>query len=286
MNKPLDTVPVPMRPDRPEVINLVGSGQYFELANGIQYDGLVGESCGARNLASGIVTFAPNTYLPYHTHPQSESITLLEGKAAVEVEGRHYTLGVLDNLVLPRGLAHQVSNISTSERAVFHVAFATETPTRTLVETRFSRQDMPGLSPGKAGAERLNWHQSAQWYEGGDRANFMDYFNSRLMPGIEMSGGYALFEPGGRLPCHIHDFDESICIIQGTATCVVDGRQYTMSNNATAFQPRGKCHYFINNSNEPMAMIWVYAGSLPERIEMSEAACTTIRKHGKSESDR
>jgi len=278
MNKPLDSVPLPMRPDRPEVINLASSGQSVDLAEGVQYVGLVGESCGARNLSSGIASFMPGAHLPYHEHPQSESITLLEGKAIVEVEGRRYTLSTLDNIVLPRGLAHQVANISNSKKALFHVAFATETPTRKLVETNFSRQDMPELSPGKPGTERLNWHQSAPWYEGGDRANFIDYFNSRLMPGIEMSGGYALFEPGGRLPCHIHDFDESICIIQGSATCVVDGRQYTMGNNATAFQPRGKCHYFINNTNEPMAMIWVYAGPLPERIEMCESACKTIRK--------
>jgi len=280
MNEPLDTVPLQMRPDRSEVVNLAGSSQPVDLADGVSFEGLVGESCGARGLSSGIVSFRPSARLPYHKHPQSESITLLEGTAMVEVEGRCYTLGVLDNIVVPRDMAHQVSNISASNRAVFHVAFATESPTRTLVTTSFPRQEMPELSPGKPGAERLNWHQSAQSYAGGDSANFIDYFNHRLMPGIEMSGGYALFEPGGRLPCHIHDFDESICIIQGTATCVVDGRQYTMSNHATAFQPRGKCHYFINNTDEVMAMIWVYAGPLPERIEMCESACTNIRKRG------
>ena len=47
------------------------------------------------------------------------------------------------------------------------------------------------------------------------------------MPGIEMSGGYGLFHPGGRLPAHYHDFDESICIISGEATCIVEGRRYT-----------------------------------------------------------
>ena len=54
------------------------------------------------------------------------------------------------------------------------------------------------------------------------------------MPGIEMSGGYGLFQPGGRLPAHVHDFDESICIIEGEATCVVEGRRYTMCDGATA----------------------------------------------------
>jgi quercetin dioxygenase-like cupin family protein len=94
------------------------------------------------------------------------------------------------------------------------------------------------------------------------------------MPGIEMSGGYGVFAPGGRLPAHIHDFDESICIVQGDASCVVEGRRYNMSGYATALQPRGRVHYFINQSNGPMAMIWVYAGPTPQRLVVDERNAT------------
>jgi mannose-6-phosphate isomerase-like protein (cupin superfamily) len=88
-----------------------------------------------------------------------------------------------------------------------------------------------------------------------------------------MSGGYGRFQPGGRLPCHLHDFDESISIIEGTATCVVEGQRYSLRDNATALVPRGRCHYFINESTEPMAMIWVYAGPMPERVVLAEKCC-------------
>lgn len=88
-----------------------------------------------------------------------------------------------------------------------------------------------------------------------------------------MSGGYGLFAPGAQLPCHIHDFDESISIVQGEATCVVEGKTYTLSNNDTALVPRGRCHYFINDSDAPMAMVWVYAGPTPERMVMEAALC-------------
>ena len=94
------------------------------------------------------------------------------------------------------------------------------------------------------------------------------------MPNIEMSGGYASFQPGGRLPAHIHDFDESICIVEGRATCIVEGRRYSLSECATAIEPRGRVHYFINESSGPMAMIWVYAGPKPERIVVAERCCT------------
>ena len=81
-----------------------------------------------------------------------------------------------------------------------------------------------------------------------------------------MSGGFARFGPGGRLPDHIHDFDESICIIQGDASCLVEEHKYSLSDCATAMVPRGRVHYFVNESASHMEMIWVYAGPMPERI--------------------
>jgi len=89
-----------------------------------------------------------------------------------------------------------------------------------------------------------------------------------------MSGGYGLFAPGARLPCHRHDFDESITIVEGTAICVVEGREYPVSDLTTALAPRGRCHYFINRTQRPMAMVWVYAGDMPQRLVLNERCCT------------
>jgi len=180
----------------------------------------------------------------------------------------------LDNVVIPRGLAHHVTNPSPSASAVFHFAMASDKPARTLVERSFARKATQDDADGFPGGERVNRHRTAKRFEAGAGATFIDFFNKDLMPGIEMSGGYGLFKPGGRLPCHIHDFDESICIVQGVATCIVEGRKYTMSDNSTALQPRGRCHYFVNESDRPMAMLWVYAGPVPERVVLEESNCT------------
>ena len=94
---------------------------------------------------------------------------------------------------------------------------------------------------GKEGAEYLTRHHKAKRFEAGRGASFIDYFNRDLIPGIEMSGGYGLFQPLGRLPAHVHDFDESICIVQGQATCIVEGREYTLSDCATALEPAAAC---------------------------------------------
>ena len=264
-----------MRPDRLEVMTPVGAGNKVEIETGVSFECLVGAHVQARNLTTGIVTFAPGAELPYHTHPFSESITLLRGQAVVEVEGRRYELEPMDNVVIPRGLAHHARNMSQRESAAFHIAMPTETPTRKLVTQFFSRRTMPLSATGTKGAERVNRFRTAPRFEAGPNTAFIDFFNKDLIPGIEMSGGYGLFDPRGRLPAHVHDFDESICIIDGVATCIVEGRRYQVGDRATALVPRGRVHYFVNDSEGPMAMLWVYAGPVPERIIVDDR-CATV----------
>lgn len=273
---PMDRPPETFRPDRPEVMNDLGSGTKIEIDRGVIFEALVGAHNNAKNLTTGIVRFAPGAQLAYHKHTFTESVTLLEGSAVVEIEGRRYTFSPLDNAVIPPGVAHFVKNASPAREAVFHIAMPTTNPSRELIEKFFPRKMMPDDStgPGKSGAERINRFGSAKRFEAGAGATFIDFFNEDLMPGIEMSGGYGIFNPGGRLPAHIHDFDESICIVQGNANCVVEGRRYAMSGYSTALQPRGRVHYFINNSSEPMAMVWVYAGPRPERLVVDERNAT------------
>lgn len=271
---PLSRPPESMRPDRPEVMNPVGSGPKTEIARGVVFECLVGAHNRAHKLTTGIVTFAPGAVLPPHSHTFSESITLLQGSMTVEVEGRSYTLKKLDNVVVPAGLAHTARNKSATENAVLHIAMATDAPSRTLVDKFFPKRSMPEDSNGFPGAERVNRNATAKRSVPGPNTEFIDCFNDMLMPGMEMSGGYGLFHPGGRLPAHVHDFDESICIISGTATCVVEGRRYSMTDCSTALQPRGRVHYFINESSGPMEMLWVYAGPKPERIVVDERCAT------------
>jgi quercetin dioxygenase-like cupin family protein len=271
---PLPRPPESMRPDRREVISASGTGVLVEIAPGVNFECLVGARNQARNLTTGIVTFDPGAELPYHAHPFSESVTLLGGEAAVEIEGRCYELERFDNVVIPKGLPHFVKASGSNVPAVFQIAMASSSPTRVLVDRSFPRRTMRG-STGVPGLERVNRFRTAPRYEAGPKTEFIDFFSKDLVPGSEMSGGYGLFQPQGRLPAHVHDFDESICIIEGTAICVVEGRRYPMSDCSTALQPRGRVHYFINESPGPMAMLWVYAGPVPERVVVDER-CATV----------
>ena len=268
-NEPKLCAPATFRPDRDEVMNPLGQ-RVIDLCPGVSFDCQVGAHNGAVNLTTGIVTFEPRAKLDNHRHTFGESITVLAGQLQVTVEGRIHKLGPLDNLSVPAGLAHKAANNGHGQ-AIVHIAMCSSTPDRELVEPGHSMRSMPtDRSYTHPGGERFTSFTNSSRYEPGPSASFVDYFNAELIPGFDMSGGYGIFQHGGRLPAHLHDFDESICIVEGRGTCWVEGRQYEMDGLTTALQPRGRIHYFINNGQEPMAMIWVYAGPMPERIVVGE----------------
>jgi 2-keto-3-deoxy-L-rhamnonate aldolase RhmA/quercetin dioxygenase-like cupin family protein len=270
---PLDRPPESFRPDRPEVMVARQSGPRTDLAPGVVFDGMIGAHNHARRLTTGYVRIAAGARLPNHLHDYSESITLIAGAATIEVEGRQYVLRRLDNVTIPRGLTHSAVNPSRQE-SVLHIAMASDAPRRTLVDKFFPRRLMPEDSTGLAGMERITRIAHAPGAAAGPNTEFIDFFNADLVPGIEMSGGFGLFHPQGRLPAHVHDFDESISIIRGGATCIVEGRRHELADGGTALQPRGRVHYFINETQGPMEMIWVYAGPRPERIIVDEHCAT------------
>lgn len=265
--------PESLRPARREQMARIGEGIGMPINEGVLFESLVGSHNDAQNLTTGIVRMEARAQLPYHQHSFSEGVTLLDGDVAIEVQGRRYALQFLDNVLIPKGAAHAVVNNSASP-ATLHVAMATDSPTRNLVPDHFPIRLMPDDVSGYQGAETITRFKSAKRFEAAPNAIFIDFFNGSLAPDLEMSGGYGVFQPGGRLPAHVHDFDESISIIQGTATCLVEGRRYTLSNCATALQPRGRVHYFMNEGVNPMAMIWVYASPIATRLVVDERCAT------------
>jgi 2-keto-3-deoxy-L-rhamnonate aldolase RhmA/quercetin dioxygenase-like cupin family protein len=267
VHEPLKEPPEDKIPDRYEVITRLGEGKSLAVEKGFTSESLVGDFNTARNLTTGILTMHPEALLDYHMHPSSESLTVLEGEAECSVEGRTYRLGPLDNITIPRWVPHKIRNLDSRNTVKMHVAMAMSIPEQQSVVNSFDIVEMSLESTGCSGFERVTRFSNANRQLGvGPGAEFVDYFNASLMPGIEMSGGFARFAPGGRLPDHLHDFDESICIVHGLANCLVEGRKYSLNRCATAMVPRGRVHYFINESEDIMDMIWVYAGPMPERI--------------------
>lgn len=232
--------------------------------------------CGAEAMSTGTATFAATALLPYHTHRFSEAVTILEGEAVFRVEGRSYRLRPLDSIHVPTGVAHEVLNASDTRPLVALSAFASPIPTRSSVDRQFLQQDRTSSDPSPEDPERITRFGKTDLYELAQNTTFCDLFAGRY-GSVGICGGYGKFQPGSSLPCHIHQYDESITIVGGEATCEVAGRRYHLSGYDTAFVPRGKPHRFLNESDDTMAMIWVYAGSEPSRSIVDVEYCVGLR---------
>jgi len=90
-----------------------------------------------------------------------------------------------------------------------------------------------------------------------------------------ISVGVATFDPGVSLPCHIHNCEESITIIEGDAFVDVAGKRTRMEPYDTSHVPAGTPHRFLNASQtERMSILWVYASADMGRTLVEPEECT------------
>lgn len=259
------------RDDREESI-VSGKGETFSLCPGVNFRKLVSEECGARGFSTGSAMFGPLATLSYHMHSFSEAITILSGEARLVVQGRSYHLSALDCVHLPAGVAHEVSNPSARTVMVAHSAFASADPSREFLDEKYGTRERWAANPKPDDPEHIVRFALADCYELSPGADFRDLFAGRF-GSVGICGGYGRFRPGASLPCHWHKYDESITIIEGEAICLVQGKSYHLSDLDTALVPQGRPHRFLNQSQSPMAMVWVYAGSEPERTVVGPGYC-------------
>ncbi len=239
---------------------------------GIELRTFVSQRCGAKGFSTGTATFRPTAELPYHVHDCSEAITVLAGMALVVVEGRGYRLRRLDCLHVPAGVAHSVRSCETDHPMIAHWSFASPAPSRTFVPALEWFDDRREGCPCLDDPEHLTRFAQSEVYELAPGAWFRDLFAKRL-GSIGICGGHGRFTKGSSLPCHTHVYDESITILAGSATCLVQGARYEMTGIHTAFVPQSKPHRFMNSGDTDMEMLWVYAGDEPDRTIVDNQYC-------------
>lgn len=93
----------------------------------------------------------------------------------------------------------------------------------------------------------------------------------RLLSGEQTAGQFCLFEnkSGGntRTPIHIHaKDDETVYIIEGELTAVVDGRPRRLTAGDSIFLPRGIPHQLSNMSGTPCKYILIGTPALFDRF--------------------
>ena len=107
----------------------------FERGNGIVTTLLVcKDRCGAENFTSGMTRFPPAAAVPLHSHNCDEHVTMLEGKADVEIDGEHHLVETQDTVFIPEGLPHRFVNAGKGPMTILWV-YGTDRVTRTFTET-------------------------------------------------------------------------------------------------------------------------------------------------------
>lgn len=115
--------------------------------------------------------------------------------------------------------------------------------------------------------------KTAKRYELDKGVDFQD-MAVKSMGTENISVGLATFAPGAWLPCHTHNCEESITILEGAAYCDVAGKRFKLGPYDTSHVPAGIPHRFVNGSREEkMVMLWVYAAADVERIIQDTKLC-------------
>jgi mannose-6-phosphate isomerase-like protein (cupin superfamily) len=82
---------------------------------------------------------------------------------------------------------------------------------------------------------------------------------NRHLGSENLTSGYTRFEPDAKIAMHWHNCDESVFIVEGQAIAEVDGHRFPMKAMDTTFVKAGVPHRFVNESGQPMAILFTYA---------------------------
>lgn len=105
---------------------------------------------------------------------------------------------------------------------------------------------------------------------------------SRQVGARDFLNGVTIFEPGAAIAEHIHNCDESVVIINGSAVAHIEGVAHAVGVGDTSFIPAGVRHYFENASaTEELHIFWTYSSVDATRTIAATGVTTRIdEEHG------
>lgn len=72
--------------------------------------------------------------------------------------------------------------------------------------------------------------------------------------------GFTDIPPGGAIPLHFHDCEESVLVVSGAARVEIDGTFHEAKAGDVTWLAAGVPHRFLNpSSTEPLRIFWTYA---------------------------
>ena len=81
-----------------------------------------------------------------------------------------------------------------------------------------------------------------------------------------MLNGFTDIPPGGAIPLHFHDCEESVLVVSGRAEVEIDGTRAAAAAGDVTWLAAGVPHRFVNPSvTEPLRIFWTYASASATR---------------------
>ncbi len=107
----------------------------YERGGGASTTPLVTRAPGTGGFITGYTSFSAGAEIPFHSHNCEESVVLMEGRAALDIDGREYELEPHDATYIPAGIPHRFRNLSRTEPMKLLWIYADAHATRTNTAT-------------------------------------------------------------------------------------------------------------------------------------------------------
>ena len=91
-----------------------------------------------------------------------------------------------------------------------------------------------------------------------------------------MINGITAFDPGAKIGVHFHNCEESVMILEGCAVAEIDGERHHLKTGDTTFIPPNVPHRFLNETDKPMRIFWIYADINASRTMLATGIEQTI----------
>lgn len=70
--------------------------------------------------------------------------------------------------------------------------------------------------------------------------------------------GISSYPPGTGAPLHVHNCDEQVTLLSGSAEVEIDGEVTPLEPYDSTYISEGRQHAFRNTGSEPMVILWIY----------------------------